>query len=105
MRRATEHGELWWAHFDKRRPVVVVGRDDVRGARARTTVAPVTRTARGLPSEVELDQRDGLPLACVASCDELGTIPKSKLIRRIGRLSEAKLLELADALRFSLQLD
>ena len=99
MRRATEHGELWWAHFDKRRPVVVVGRDDVRGARARTTVAPVTRTARGLPSEVELDQRDGLPLACVASCDELGTIPKSKLIRRIGRLSEAKLLELAEAAR------
>jgi mRNA interferase MazF len=105
MRRATEHGELWWAHSDKPRPVVVVGRDDVRGARARTTVAPVTRTVRGLASEVELDRRDGLPLPCVASCDELGTIPKSKLIRRIGRLSEAKLLELADALRFSLQLD
>jgi mRNA-degrading endonuclease toxin of MazEF toxin-antitoxin module len=41
----------------------------------------------------------------VASCDELGAIPKSKLTRRIGRLSEAKLLELADALTFSLQLD
>ena len=105
MRRATEHGELWWAYVDRRRPVVVVGRDDVRDARARATVAPVTRAARGLASEVELDQRDGLPLPCVASCDELGTIPKSKLIRRIGRLSEAKLLELADALRFSLQLD
>lgn len=105
MRRATEHGELWWAYVDKRRPVLVVGRDDVRGARARTTVAPLTRTARGLASEVDLDQRDGLPVPCVASCDELGTIQKSKLIRRIGRLSEAKLLELADALKFSLQLE
>ena len=105
MRRATEHGEIWLAHVDKRRPVVVVGRDDVRGVRERTTVAPVTRMARGLASEVDLDQRDGLPVPCVASCDELGTIEKSKLIRRIGRLSEAKLLELADALRFSLQLD
>jgi len=105
MRKATEHGEIWLAYVDKRRAVVVVGRDDVRGARERTTVAPVTRTARGLASEVDLDQRDGLPIACVASCDELGTIPKTKLIRRIGRLSEAKLLELADALRFSLQLD
>src|SRR5258705_5110008 len=105
MRRATEHGEIWLAYVDKRRPVVVVGRDDVQGARERTTVAPVTPTARGIASDVDLDQRDGLPLACVASCDELGTIPKSKLIRRIGRLSEAKLLELSEALRFLLQLD
>ena len=105
MPRPTEHGELWWAYVHKRRPVVVVSRDDVRGARARTTVAPVTRTVRGLASEVDLDQRDGLPQACVANCDELGTIPKAKLIRRIGRLSEPKLLELAEALRFSLQLD
>lgn len=105
MPRPTEHGEIWWAVVDKPRPVVVVGRDDVRGARARTTVAPVTRTIRGLASEVDLDQRDGLPRSCVANCDDLGTIPKTRLIRRVGRLSEQKLLELAEALRFSLQLD
>lgn len=91
--------------MDKRRPVVVVARDDVRGARVKTTVATVTRTYRGLESEVELDQRDGLPEQCVANCDDLGTISKARLIRRVGRLSEAKLLELDDALRFSLQLE
>jgi mRNA interferase MazF len=105
MPRATERGEIWWAMLDKRRPVVIVSRDDVRGARQRTTVAPVTRTMRDLASELELDQRDGLPGPCVANCDELGTIPKARLIRRVGRLSELKLVELGDAVRFALQLD
>jgi mRNA interferase MazF len=105
MPRATEHGEIWWAAADKRRPVLVVSRDDSRGARTLTTVAAITRTARGLASEVELDQRDGLPLACVANCDDLQTIAKARLIRRVGRLTGVKLSELDDALRFVLQLD
>jgi mRNA interferase MazF len=105
MPRATEHGEIWWAATDKRRPVVVVSRDDVRGARTMTTVATVTARARGLPSEVSLDERDGLPRQCVVNCDDLSTILKARLERRVGRLSEPKILELDEALRFSLQLD
>jgi mRNA interferase MazF len=105
MPRGTEHGEIWWAAADKRRPVLVVSRDDTRGARALATVALVTRTARGLACEVELDQRDGLPMPCVANCDDLTTIAKARLIRRVGRLTGVKLSELDDALRFALQLD
>jgi mRNA interferase MazF len=105
MPRGTEHGEIWWAAADKRRPVLVVSRDDSRGARTLATVAAITRTARGLSSEVELDQRDGLPLPCVANCDDLQTIAKARLIRRVGRLTGVKLSELDDALRFALQLD
>ena len=105
MPQPTEHGEIWWANLRKRRPVVVVSRDDVRGVRTRTTVAFVTRTMRGLPSEVELDHQDGLPQRCVANCDDLVTIAKSDLSRRVGRLSEVKLAELQDALTFALQID
>lgn len=105
MPRGTEHGEVWWADVDKRRPVVVVSRDDARGARMLATVAAVTRTARGLQSEVELDERDGLPGSCVANCDDLNTIAKARLVRRVGRLSEVKMVELQEALRFALQLD
>ena len=105
MPRGTEHGEVWWADVDKRRPVVVVSRDDPRGARMLTTVAAVTRTGRGLQSEVELDERDGLPDACVANCDDLNTIAKVRLVRRVGRLSEVKMIELHEALRFALQLE
>ena len=105
MPRGTEHGEVWWADVDKRRPVVVVSRDDPRGTRMLATVAAVTRTVRGLQSEVELDEHDGLPGPCVANCDDLNTIAKVRLVRRVGRLSEVKMIELHEALRFALQLE
>ena len=104
MGRPTEHGEVWEAALDKRRPVVVVSRDDVAGRRDGTTVAAVTSTIRGLPTEVLLDHRDGLPQLCAVNCDDLKTIRKMRLERRIGRLSETKIESLDDALRFALQL-
>jgi hypothetical protein len=69
------------------------------------------RTPRGLleidcvAAIPKLDQRDGLPLPCVANCDDLTTIAKARLIRRVGRLTGVKLSELDDAMRFALQLD
>jgi mRNA-degrading endonuclease toxin of MazEF toxin-antitoxin module len=51
-----------------------------------------------------LDLRDGLAELCVVNCDELDTIHKDQLARRIGRLSEAKIAALDHALRFALQL-
>ena len=82
----------------------MVSRDDLRGIRASTTIAAITRTIRGLTTEVALDHRDGFAELCVANCDELRTIPKEALARRIGRLSEAKIAALDHALRFALQL-
>lgn len=104
MARPTEHGEIWEANVDKRRPVVVVSRDDVRGRRDRLTVATITTAVRGIPVEVFVDHREGLPAVSAINCDELATILKSELVRRIGRLSTAKIAELDDALRFALQL-
>ncbi len=104
MARATEHGELWEAIADKRRPVVVVSRDDVAGRRDTTTVAAITRTVRGLPTEVILDHRDGFAQISTVNCDDLKTIRKATLERRLGRLSETKIALLDDALRFALQL-
>jgi mRNA interferase MazF len=102
--RPTEHGEIWVAKLDKRRPVVVVSRDDVHGRRQETTVASVTRTVRGIRSEISLDHRDGLPETSAVNCDVLWSIEKAQLERRIGRLSETKIEALDDALRFALQL-
>ena len=104
MPRPTEHGEIWEARVDKLRPVAIASRDDVRGRRDKTTVASITTTIRGLPTEVVLDHRDGLPRPSVVLCDELTTIPKEWLVRRIGRLSETKIEAFDGALRFALQL-
>lgn len=104
MRRATEHGEIWEARVDKTRPVVVVSRDDLRGVRASATFAPITTSIRDAPTFVLVDHRDGLRGLSAINCDDLVTVSKARLVRRIGRLSEAKLAELHSALRFSLQL-
>ena len=104
MARPTEHGEVWSARMDKLRPVVIASRNDLNGVRAQTTVAVVTTTLRGIPTEVTLDQRDGFESSCAINCDELVTIEKSRLERRRGALSISRLSEFDDALRFALQL-
>lgn len=104
MARATEHGEIWEALLDKKRPVVVVSRDDTGGRRESATVAAVTSSIRGLPTEVLLDHRDGFAELCAVNCDQLTRVQKSDLGRRVGRLSETKIAALDDALRFALQL-
>jgi mRNA interferase MazF len=95
---------VWSARMDKLRPVVIASRSDINGVRTRTTVAVVTKTVRGIPSEVTLDQRDGFDTLCAINCDELVTIEKSRLERRRGALSTTRSVEFDDALRFALQL-
>ena len=104
MAKPTEHGEIWWARTDKRRRVVVASRSDERGQRAPTTIATITTTVRGIPSEVVLDHRDGFDQSCAINCDTLLTIEKSMLERRFGSLSASRLVEFDGALRFALQL-
>lgn len=100
----TEHGELWEARLDKLRPVAIVSRDDVHGRRSKATVAAITTNLRDVPTFVLLDHRDRFARPSAINCDELQTIPKSALIRRIGRVSEHNLAALDDALRFALRL-
>lgn len=100
--RRTEHGEIWWAESDKERPVVVASRGDPLGHRANVTCASVSRTIRGIPTEVPLDERDGLREVSVINCDDLFTIRKDRLRRRIGHLSPARLEAFHRALRFAL---
>ncbi len=68
------------------------------------TVAPVTRTVREIPVEVPLDQSDGLPVHCVVNLDDLTTVPKSCINRRIATLSADKMRLIEHAIRFALDL-
>lgn len=100
-------GEVWWADLPRpagRRPVVLLSRDSAYEVRTAVTVAPVTRTIRNIPVEVLLDRVDGLPAQCVASLDDITTIPKVMLRRRITTLSGEKTGEIEAAIRFALDL-
>ena len=80
-------GDIWWAEAeDRRRPVLVVTRDEAIPVLTRILVAPVTRTVRGIPTELPLEPDDGLPQSCAASFDNLQPIRKSFLTDRLGSI-------------------
>jgi mRNA interferase MazF len=67
-------------------------------------VAQVTRTIHNVPSEVRLTRRHGMPKDCVVNCDVLLTVPKARLITRIRKLSNAKMQQVNQALKFALEI-
>lgn len=102
-----ERGSVWFAVMPEpigRRPVVVLTRDVAIPYLTNVTVALVTRTVRGIPSEVPLGAAEGLREECVASCDNIHTIPGGWLNRRVGDLGAAKLDQLGRAVRLALDL-
>lgn len=81
-------GEIWWGETpdEKGRPFLVVSRDAANEVMQRVLVAPVTTRVRGLPSELPVGPAEGLPVASVASFDNLRPFPRSMLVRRLGSL-------------------
>jgi len=80
-------GDIWWAEAeDKRRPVLVVTRSEVIPFLNWVVVAPVTRTIRGIPTEISLDDNEGLEVPCVASFDNLQPIRRTFLTGIDGTL-------------------
>jgi mRNA interferase MazF len=79
-----------------------MSRDEAYSIKTRVTVVPLTRTVRGIPTEVRLGPADGLPKVGVANADEVVTIPVSELQGRITTLSKAKLSALEEAMLFAL---
>jgi len=96
---------VWWAKVDKRRPVVLVSRQEAYAVRGLVITAPATTTVRGYSVEVKLGRREGLPRECVVNCDWLVTLAKDDLIERAGALTGTKLRQLDHALKFALGLD
>lgn len=93
-------GEIWWAEAqDKRRPVLVVTRNEAILVLTWLTVAPVTRTVRHIPTEVALGPDQGLVDRCVASFDNVQPIRRSFLTDRVGRLGSEDSDEICRALR------
>lgn len=62
MARAVSRGEIWTYRFkapDKRRPVLVLSRQDVISLLHTVMVAPITSTIYGAPSEVLVGPEEG----------------------------------------------
>ncbi len=67
------------------------------------TCAPITRTIRGIRSEVEIGPAQGLPDQSVVSCDNLITVPTTLLdAEPVGHLDLDTRTRLDQALRYAL---
>jgi len=95
----------WAAAPGKRRPVVVLTRDSAVGYLTSLTVAPITTTIRRIPGEVTLGPEDGMPEACVVSCDNILTLPKHAIGSVITTLAPGKMEAIGRAVAFALGFD
>jgi len=87
---------------DKRRPVVVLTRDAAIRYLSTVTVAPITSTIRGVPSEVVLSEEDGMKRPCAVNLHSAITVAQQRLGRRVAQLGPQRISEIRAALRFSL---
>lgn len=101
-------GDVVWADLGPpvgRRPVCVLTRDAAIPVLAAVTCAPITRTVRGIRSEVQVGRAEGLRAKSVISCDNLITVPLDLFDRApVGRLGAAARRQLDRALRYALDI-
>ena len=105
MAGAITRGEIRLYRFprpDKQRPVLVLTREIAIDYLSAVTIAPITSTIRGVPSEVRLSEVDGMKGPCAVNLHNVVTIPKARLGRRVAALSPERLKEVCRALGFAL---
>ena len=101
MAREISRGDIWMYAFrapDKRRPVLVLSRQDVIGLLHTVMVAPITSTVHGAPSEVIVGPAEGLKHESAINLDHVQTVEQARLTRRLGSVSEARMREVCRAL-------
>lgn len=100
-------GEVWLAYLGlaaKTRPVVIVSRYDPDPPRALILYVPLTTQNRQSPYEVALPRLGFLDRNLVANVQGLGSLPRVRLERRLGQLSDEVMLQIKRALAFALDL-
>jgi mRNA interferase MazF len=86
-------GEIRWYTLrrpDKRRPVLILTRNEVIDHLNEIIVAPVTRTIRGLATEVVLSLDDGMPVVCALNFDHISLAQRDRIGPTLCNLPESK---------------
>jgi mRNA interferase MazF len=103
-----ERGEIRLCRLpapDKERPVLILTRASAIRYLTRVTVAPITSTVRGVPSEVVLGVEDGMRQPCAANLHNVVTVSQEALGRRVAQLTHQRMREVCAALGFALGCD
>jgi len=98
-------GEVWLADLGlaaKTRPVVIVSRSDLDPPRALVLYVPLTTQNRQSSYEVALPRLGFLDRESVANVQGLGSLPKARLERKLGKLPDEVMTKITRALAFAL---
>jgi mRNA interferase MazF len=90
LARVTRRGDIYLYDFgrpDKRRPVLVLSRDEVIPLLRTVMVAPITSSVRGAPSEVVVGVEDGLKQRSAVNLDHVQTVDQGRLAHYVGSVS------------------
>ncbi len=92
--------EIWLMETpnQKRRPVLIVTRDEVLPHLTSVVVAPLTSTVRNIPTCIPIGPDEGVDRQSVATFDNLAAVPKSVLTQRLGRLGAGGRVQICEAL-------
>jgi mRNA interferase MazF len=96
--------EIWWAELPKpagRRLVLLLSRDDAYPILNKFVAAEITTTVRHIPIEVPLDSLEGMVKPCVVNFDNLRTISKVHLVKKISKLSQKRIHEVKRAVGYA----
>jgi mRNA interferase MazF len=102
---AVKQYEIWWAELPKparRRPVLLLSRDDAYGVLNKFMAAEITATIRQIPIEVRLGEAEGMGKPCVVNFDNLRTISKVHLVKKISRIPARRVAEVKRAVGYAL---
>jgi mRNA interferase MazF len=103
-----KRGEVRWYTFespDKRRPVLILTRNSALRFLNAVTIAPIASTVRDIPTEVVLDQEDGLATVCAVNLDHIQTVPLARVGALVTSLSSTRMLQVQHAIAFALAFD
>jgi mRNA interferase MazF len=102
--REVARGEIWLLSLrrpDRRRPVLVLSRPSLLRVLHTATVAAITSTLRGAPTEVTVGPEDGLKQVSCVNLTNLFTVRKSELRHYVGRLTAQKMRDVCQALNIA----
>ena len=101
MAQEIGRGEIWLYRFappDKRRPVLVLSRTELLRVLHTATVASISRSAHGSPTEVPVGVAEGLKEPSVVNLAHVFTVPKDQLRHYVGSAGTEKMGEVCRAL-------
>ena len=107
-------GEVWLVDLNPtrgheqagRRPGLIVSVDLFnKGPAGLAVILPITTKAKGIPFHVEINiQEGGFAKQSFIKCEDIRSIAKERLFKRVGRVSDETMRAVEDRLRILLNL-